>query len=111
MKPLLIILSLALCLSSCEKNNDDNERDCPEVDAKVMPSIVTTSFQTQYPTATVIKWFNKDNKGYVAYTIINGKKSLVHFDNTGRYIKIESDNEQQGQHQDDDDECECEIDD
>ncbi len=113
MKHLLIILSLAITFASCEKHDDDKERECPEVDVKVMPAAVTTSFAAKYPAVTVIKWFNKDGKGYVAYAMIDGKKSLVHFDNSGNFIKVETDLEQQGQYEDDDDddECECEIDD
>ena len=111
MKLLLIIFSLAITFSSCEKNDNDNERKCPEVDSKVMTAAVITSFQTKYPNVPIIKWFNKDNKGYVAYAVIDAKKSLVHFDNSGNYIKIETKLEQHGQHHDNDDECECEIED
>ena len=55
MKLLLIIFSLAITFSSCEKNDNDNERKCPEVDAKVMPAAVITSFQTKYPNVPIIK--------------------------------------------------------
>lgn len=111
MRLLYIIFGLAITFSSCEKNDSENERECPEVDAKVLPAAVITAFQTKYPNASVIKWFNKDSKGYVAYAVIDAKKTLAYFDNSGNYIKVETDLEQQGQHQDNEDECECETED
>ena len=110
MKKIIIILfAFQFIFISCEKDNE-NENPCPVVEAKVVPAIVKDAFVAKYPTTTVEIWFNKDNTGFCAYFMLNTKKTLVHFNNDGTFIKEE---DQHDDHQNNDEEegCECEIDD
>ena len=110
MKKILIILAITAMVASCEKDNE-HKNLCPIVPEKEVPSSVINAFQVKYPNGIADKWFNKDNKGYCALLIINGKETKALFDNDGNFQKEEVD--QTGDHQDnnDDDGCECEIDD
>jgi hypothetical protein len=116
MKKLFFLLIIGLSfLTACEKENE-KEIPCPVVDAKLIPAAVIGSFSARYPKQDVITWFNKDNKGYGAYLLNNGVKTLALFANDGSFIKEEV----KGRHhegdkdddKDDDEEegCECDID-
>ncbi len=73
---------------------------------------IPPAFSEKYPKETVIKWFNKDNKGYAAFFVSNNVKKIVIFNNDGTFLKEQVKNEQHGQHDDNDVEegSECEID-
>ncbi len=111
MKKFISVLIIAVFFFvSCEKESE-KESPCPVVTAKDIPGQVTFEFNKKYPAAFVITWFNKDGKGYSAYFINNGKKTITQFDNNGTFIKEEiKDHHQEGQHHDEDEGCECEID-
>ena len=110
MKHLLILTVFAIAFASCEKKEDINKL-CPVVAADGLPKVVTSAFQAKYPTVSVQKWFNKNNKGYCALATINGIKKLIQFDNDGNFVKEEADSQQHGEHHDngDDNECECDT--
>ena len=109
MKQLIMLTVLAIAFASCEKK-EGIKKSCPIVAADGLPKVVSSAFQAKYPTASVQKWFNKDNKGYCALVTINGIKKLIQFDNGGNFIKEETDIQQQGEHQDNEDDNECECD-
>lgn len=115
MKKSLTLLIIALSfLTACEKEKE-KELPCPVIDVKFIPSSVTGSFSGKYPKQEVIKWFNKDNKGYGAYLLNNGVKTLALFSNDGSFIReeVKGQHHERGQHDDDDDDedgCDCEID-
>ncbi len=109
MKNILLIFAIATIVVSCEKENE-HKNLCPVISEKTVPSSVSSAFQVKYPNAIVSKWFNKDNKGYCALFILNGKETKVLFDNNGIFQNEEV--EQQGDHEDNDDNgCECESED
>ncbi len=106
---MLFILAIATIIASCEKENE-HKTLCPVISEKAVPSSVKSIFQEKYPNVTVKNWFNKDNNGYCALFIFNGKKTKALFDNNGSFQKEEV--EQKGKHEDDDDNgCECETED
>ncbi len=116
----LAVISTSVLLLSCSKeNNDDEEIACPVVAANAVPQQVKDSFNVRYPATIVIKWFNKDNTGYSAYFEVSDTDKLVHFSNTGMFIKEETEHDQHGQHVDNttpggkstSEGCECEMDD
>ncbi|MEO7445102.1 MAG: hypothetical protein ABIT96_03155 [Ferruginibacter sp.] len=111
MKKILFACCLSFVFLSCEKEDAEDENNCLVVDAKSIPVAVNTGFTTLYPGATALKWFNKDGNGYAVLSELNGKKTLLHFDNNGNYVRTETNLEQQGEHHDDNDdgECECEA--
>ncbi len=114
MKKILIPMIIALSfLTACEKENED-ELPCPVVDAKLIPSAVTGSFNVKYPGRDVITWFNKDNKGYGAHLLNNGVKTLALFSNEGSFIKeeVKGKHHEGGKDEENDDEegCDCDID-
>ncbi len=113
MKTLLITFALAMIFASCEKENEHND-DCPVISEKLIASAVSQAFKEKYSTAVVDKWFNKDNTGYCALFIIDGRKMLSQFSNDGTFVHEEADVEQEGEHENNDDKdsgCECESDD
>jgi hypothetical protein len=68
MKTLIIALMLVCSFYSCEKEGHEKEKpQCPSVSADAVPQDVKTSFQTLYPTESVLFWFEKDPIGYCAY--------------------------------------------
>ena len=112
MKKLLTLLIIALfSLTSCEKETE-KESKCPVLDAKLIPAAVSSIFSEKYPKQDVIKWFKKDQKGYAAYFLNNGIKTLSLFSNEAGFIKeeIKSQGQQNGNHEDDDEGCDCDID-
>lgn len=117
MKKLLAFLIIALSfLTACEKENEkEKELPCPVVDAKLIPAAVANSFTVKYPNQVVIKWFNKDNKGYAAYLLNDGVKTLATFSTDGSFIKeeLKGKHQEDGDNEDDDDDdegCDCDID-
>ncbi len=118
MKKLLVLFIISLSfLTSCEKESEE-ESPCPIVDAKLIPPVVSNALSEKYPKQEVIIWFNQDNKGYTAYFLNNGIKTLASFSNDGRFIKVEikGKHHQNGNHRDGDDDedeeegCDCDID-
>lgn len=107
MKHLLLILVLAISVASCEK--EEVKKHCPVVSAEQVPAQVAASFSEKYPGVQPINWFNKDGKGYGALISVNGVRKIASFDNTGNFVKEETELEQEGEHEDnsDDSECEC----
>jgi hypothetical protein len=116
MKKLFALLIIALSfLTACEKEKE-KDLPCPVIDAKLIPAAVASTFSIKYPNQVVITWFNKDNKGYGAYLLNNGVKTLALFTNDGSFIKEEV----KGMHQegegdkdeneDDEEGCDCDID-
>ena len=104
---LLAILVLAFGFTACEKEHEDPE--CSSIDSKFLPKNTEANFEAKYPTQTVIKWFVKDDKGYVAYFKTSAGKKLAYFDTEGKFLK-EKDEKQCSKKDKDDDGCEVDID-
>lgn len=114
MKKLLTFFIIAVSfLTACEKEKEQ-ELPCPVIDTKLIPAAVTSSYNVKYPNQNVITWFNKDNKGYCAYLLNNGVKTLALFSNDGSFIKEELTDKNheggKGENDDADEGCDCEID-
>ena len=105
MKNLLLMLTLVLIISSCEKKEVENS--CPVIAGKDLPVAVLESFSIKYPNTDVTTWFNKDNKGFSALITLNGVKKLVEFDTAGNFITEQTGKHQHGEHHDEG--CECET--
>ena len=115
MKKLLTLLIISLSfLTACEKEKEkEKELPCPVIDAKLIPAAVISSFSVKYPNQDVITWFNKDNKGYGAYLLNNGIKTLALFSNDGSFIKeeVKGKHNEGGKDENDDEEgCDCDVD-
>ncbi len=115
MKKLLAFLIIALSfLTACEKEKE-KELPCPVVDAKLIPATVASSFSVKYPNQAVIKWFKKDDKGYAAYLLNNGVKTLALFSTDGSFVneEVKGKHQEGGNDEEDDDHdegCDCNID-
>jgi hypothetical protein len=106
-KLILALLVLSVAFVSCEKEHEDAE--CESIDSKFLPKAAVSNFEAKYPQQTVIKWFVKDDKGYVAYFKTSIGKKLAYFDTEGKFLK-EKNEQQCSKKEKDDDGCEVDVD-
>ncbi|CAN5343275.1 hypothetical protein BH09BAC2_BH09BAC2_14940 [soil metagenome] len=112
MKKILTLLIITFTFFTSCKKETDKEVPCAILDAKLIPATVLSSFDEKYPKQDVITWFNKDNKGYAAYFLNNGVKTLSVFSNEAGFIKeeIKTKHHHDENDEDDDEGCDCDID-
>lgn len=112
MKKIILILIGVTALVACKKEEEGKKNPCMVVNSEAVPTAISSAFQTKYQNTTVEKWFNKDNAGYSALFVLNGKQTLSQFNNDGKFVKEEIEVEQEGNHQDGNDSnsgCDCET--
>lgn len=103
MKKLVFValVSTVTAFVACNKEGmEKSENMCPVVAASAVPQMVKDSFTVRYPGITVATWFNKDSVAYCAYFVAATSDKLVHFSNSGSFIKEELEVHQEGQHED-----------
>lgn len=98
---ILLLLSVFLSLSSCEKEkNHKAENLCPVVAESLVPQLVKDSFIARYPATLVTTWFYKDSSSYCALITISSVEKLAHFEIDGAFINEEIEVQQEGEHND-----------
>lgn len=103
MKQIILTAAAIILFYSCTKKEttEAKEKACPTIDQGLVPAAVKSSFQNKYPSNSVITWFRKDSIGYCAYFLQSASiKKLAEFDNTGLFVKEETDNNQKGNFED-----------
>ena len=106
MKKLLVLTAIGITFASCEKGMFKKEKECPVLSSESVPAEVKSSFTQQFSGNTVKIWFNKDDKGYCALFIKDGKETLAYFDKNGSLNKTVNADDNDN---DDEEGCECET--
>lgn len=110
---IILVLGLLFVGVSCDKDDDDVQKLCPEVSRTEVPVEVLNAFDAKYPNTNVEKWFKKDDGAHCALITLNNVKTLTEFKDNGTFVEEEienendDDDEEDQEEDDDDDDCEC----
>ncbi len=107
MKKIILVGIVVMGVTACEKLGLKKDKPCAQLSSEAVPESVKGSFTQKYPDATVTTWFNKDNGGFSALFTQNGNQTLVQFNNDGKFVKEEIDNDDEDNDKDDDKGCSC----